>query len=255
MLFHRILDANNQIADRLKAYKDPYIGASSKIAKGEWVFKRDHVLLLEEEGDYLELIDVCNDLLEGAQATTTGEIIDARGADWKVWDAFINAAIELQTKEYVAAKSSRRALLYMTYTNLGRSHDKVRDQVKAHLAPTSGLNKTYKRNASLANLFFCFNLQKDGEDRTFVIPDGSRFPGISPRIAAIMMHLSQYGHTASAFGDVKRYVETFSQGEIAEMLGKGIPLLGVRLPWAWVEDAGDGEQPIVAPREEVSITN
>lgn len=149
----------------------------------------------------------------------------------------------------------RRALPYVPCANLSRSHDKVRDQIKAHLAPTSGLNKTYKRNASLANLYFTFDLQKDGEDRTFVIPSGTRFPRIDPRQAALMTHLSQYGHTASAFGDVKRYVETLSQGEIAELFGKGIPLLGIRLPWAWVEDVGDGKNPVVAPREEVSITN
>ena len=93
------MQANGQTADRLKAYKDPYIGVSSKIAKGEWVFKRDHVLLLEDEGEWQELIDVCDELLEGAQSTTTGKMIDARGADWKVWEAFIYAAIELQTKE------------------------------------------------------------------------------------------------------------------------------------------------------------
>ncbi|KFY06783.1 hypothetical protein V492_07759 [Pseudogymnoascus sp. VKM F-4246] len=231
LLYHRILEANRQTADRLKAYKDPYIGATSKIAKGEWVFKRDHVLLLQEEGEWQELVDICDKLLEGAQATTTGKIIDARGADWKVWTAFINAAIELQTKE---------------------SHDKVRDQIKAHLAPTSGLNKTYKRNASLANLFFCFHLQKDGEDRTFVIPSGKRFDGITPRRAALMTHLSQYGHTASAFGDVKRYVEMLPQDDISALFGHGIALIGVRMPWAWVEDAGDGEKPVVAPREEVS---
>ncbi|KFZ13020.1 hypothetical protein V502_06820 [Pseudogymnoascus sp. VKM F-4520 (FW-2644)] len=231
LLFHRILEANGQTTDRLNSYKDPYIGVNSKIAKGEWVFKRDHVLLLEDEGEWQELVDVCNELLEGAQSTTTGKMIDARGADWKVWEAFINAAIALQTKE---------------------SHDKVRDQIKAHLAPTSGLNKTYKRNASLANLYFTFDLQKDGEDRTFVVPTGIRFPRIDPRQAALMTHLSQYGHTASAFGDVKRYVETLSQGEIAELFGKGIPMLGIRLPWAWVEDAGGGENPTVAPREEVS---
>lgn len=148
-----------------------------------------------------------------------------------------------------------RPLLYQACTNLGRSHDKVRDQLKAHLAPTSGLNKTYKRNASLANLSFCFELQKDGENRTFVIPSGSRFPGIDPRQAALMTHLSQYGHTASAFGDVKRYVETFSQGEIAELFGKGIPILGLRFPWAWVDEVEDVEKPDIAPREEVSITN
>lgn len=99
LLFHRILQATGQTAARLKAYKDPYIGVSSKIAKGEWVFKRDQVLLLEDEGEWQELVDVCNDLLEGAQSTTTGQMIDARGADWKVWDAFITAAIALQTKE------------------------------------------------------------------------------------------------------------------------------------------------------------
>lgn len=146
-------------------------------------------------------------------------------------------------------------MLYLACANLDRSHDKVRDQIKAHLSPTSGLNKTYKRNASLANLYFCFHLQRDGKDRTFVIPTGTRYSEINPKQAALMMHLSQYGHTASAFGDVKRYVETLAQDDISDLFNKGIPLLGIRLPWAWVEDAGDGETPIVAPREEVSITN
>ncbi|KFY04476.1 hypothetical protein O988_00742, partial [Pseudogymnoascus sp. VKM F-3808] len=225
-----ILQANRLIAERLKAYEDPYIGVSSKIAKGEWVFKRDHVLLLEEEGLWQDLIKVCNELLEGAQSSSTGKMIDARGADWKVWKAFINAAINLQTKE---------------------SYDIVRDQLKAHLAPTSGLNKTYKRNASLANLFFVFRLQKDGEERTFVLPTGGRI-SVDPKVGALMTHLSQYGHTASAFGDVKEYVEMLSYEDVNELFGKGIPILGIRAPWAWVEDAGDGEKPIIAPREPVS---
>lgn len=143
---------------------------------------------------------------------------------------------------------------YLACADLNRSYDIVRDQLKAHLAPTSGLNKTYKRNASLANLFFVFRLQKDGEERTFVLPTGGRI-SVDPKVGALMTHLSQYGHTASAFGDVKEYVEMLSYEDVNELFGKGIPILGIRAPWAWVEDAGDGEKPIIAPREPVSFTN
>src|SRR5690349_22690314 len=97
----------------------------------------------------------------------------------------------------------RIGLACLAYANLNRSHDKVHDQIKSHLASTSGLNKTYKRNVALANLLFSFKLQKVAKNRTLVLPSGARHTDISPPQAALMAYLSQYGHTASAFGDVK----------------------------------------------------
>lgn len=99
LLYHRVLDLNNQTPERLNVYKDPHCGSLSKIAKGAWIFKRDHVILLEASGKWQELFDLCHELLDGAQATTTGKIVDARGADWTVWKAYINAAVVLQSTE------------------------------------------------------------------------------------------------------------------------------------------------------------
>lgn len=83
----------------MDAYKDPKIGTTSKIAHGEWVFKRSQILLLEAVEQWQELFDVCHSLLDGAQATTGGEIKDERGGDWTVWKAYMNAAVHLQTQE------------------------------------------------------------------------------------------------------------------------------------------------------------
>lgn len=99
MLYHRVLKANKQIDELLAAYRDPKIGTASKIAKGEWIFKRSQVILLEIAEQWQELFDICHGLLEGAHAGANGKIKDERGADWTVWKAYINAAVHLQTQE------------------------------------------------------------------------------------------------------------------------------------------------------------
>jgi hypothetical protein len=93
------LKANNQITELLGAYRDPKIGTASRLAKGEWVFKRSQVILLEAAEQWQELFDVCERLLDDAQATTSGKINDERGGDWTVWKAYINAAVHLQTEQ------------------------------------------------------------------------------------------------------------------------------------------------------------
>jgi N-terminal acetyltransferase B complex non-catalytic subunit len=93
------LKTNKQITELLDAYRDSKIGTASRITKGEWVFKRSQVILLEAAEQWQELFDISHCLLEEAHAGASGKIKDERGADWTVWKAYINAAVHLQTQE------------------------------------------------------------------------------------------------------------------------------------------------------------
>jgi len=100
-LFHRLVAQAGEMDSEGKSYlMDPYLGSTSKIAKGEWNFRREQILVLESCSEWETLFGVCHDLLEGARRNGKSmEILDARGADWLVWKTYIKAANELQLKQ------------------------------------------------------------------------------------------------------------------------------------------------------------
>lgn len=142
----------------------------------------------------------------------------------------------------------------MLAADLNRSHDKVRDQIKAHLDPAAGLNKTYKRNAMLANLKFAFELQKDGKGRSMLVRSNTPLDNIQPKNAALISYLSEYGHMPAIFGDVKGYLEKCTYSEIIEVFKPIIlPIMFYRWPWAWLDDCKEGRKSYIADRPKVSM--
>jgi N-terminal acetyltransferase B complex non-catalytic subunit len=99
LLFHRLLAAYGEDAEGVKLCKDERLGPTSKIAKDEWIFRRKQLELLENHNEWQEIFDTTLKLLSMARANNdTGAIVDARGADWAVWKAFLRSVSELQSE-------------------------------------------------------------------------------------------------------------------------------------------------------------
>jgi hypothetical protein len=138
---------------------------------------------------------------------------------------------------------------------LHRSHDKVRDQISAHVASISGVNKTYRRNASLATMKFAFDLEKNGKVRDFGYPPIGYTRHITPQAASILEYLFKYGHTASAFGDVKEYIEKLAKRDQQQLIWCSRAILMGRVQWAWVEDHVGTQAPLWTSPQPVSLKN
>jgi N-terminal acetyltransferase B complex non-catalytic subunit len=77
------------------------VGANSNIAKGEWALQIELLNFLVLKKDWSKLFEVTAKLLSESRANnSSGKVIDARGADWAVWKAFMNPAI-ISNPEYV----------------------------------------------------------------------------------------------------------------------------------------------------------
>lgn len=100
LLFYRLLADHGDDAEGLRISKHERLGPTSKIAKDEWVFRRNQIKLLGSRGDWQELFNTTYELLSNSRANNeTGAIIDARGADWLVWKEFLRAVSELRTEQ------------------------------------------------------------------------------------------------------------------------------------------------------------
>jgi hypothetical protein len=90
--------------------------------------------------------------------------------------------------------------------------------LEAHLDDNSGLDKTYRRNASIATIAFRFATSPEFLPQTSIVHEGYSISDASlrkvPRVLAIWLHLYRYGHTTSAFDDVKDFLEKLNFGEV-----------------------------------------
>jgi len=94
-LLYRISDnqpLESKLADAF--VEDPAVGANSRIAKREWALQIELLNFLILKKDWLRLFEVTAKLLSESRANnSSGKIIDARGADWAVWKAFMHPAV------------------------------------------------------------------------------------------------------------------------------------------------------------------
>jgi hypothetical protein len=100
LLFHRLLEANNNDEETLKLLKSEVLGPASEVAKGEWLFWRKHLQLMELREEWSNLFETCIKLLEGSRTNNAaGALVDARGADWIVWKGLLQALSKLNTTD------------------------------------------------------------------------------------------------------------------------------------------------------------
>ncbi|TVY91417.1 hypothetical protein LAWI1_G001112 [Lachnellula willkommii] len=158
LLLHRITEALGKPEQRLEYLNDPTLGPESAVAKA-----------------WQELFETTKSLLKRARTKDeSGQLSESGMSDWIVWEAFIRSAVELRNLE---------------------PKDVVIAEVKAHLDPTCEIDKSWKRNASLALVKI-----------TFV--SSSPFQGQPhDRIPVIIKYLQKYGSASTAYNDLRPFVE------------------------------------------------
>jgi N-terminal acetyltransferase B complex non-catalytic subunit len=99
--------------------------------------------------------------------------------------------------------------------------------VEAHLNPTSGIDKSWSRNASLAQvkLFFdsstAFSSSQQG------------------KVAAIVNYLQRYGKASTAYNDLRPFVECLDSEERKQLL----EILKSNTVFSDSKEIGDGQYP------------
>ncbi|KAA8576322.1 hypothetical protein EYC84_006456 [Monilinia fructicola] len=178
LLLQRITAAHGKLEDQLKYLKRAF----------SWP------RLMEASEHWQQLFETTGDLLKRARTKDErGEIVEARMADWAVWQAYLRSALALQTSSTL---------------------DSVSTEVAAHLNPASGIDKTWKRNASLAWLEFTF---KNSSTPFATDPSESDLEKY-PRVTAIIKYLQGFGDATTAYSDLRPYVELLQTDERSKLL-------------------------------------
>ncbi|KAI9744804.1 MAG: hypothetical protein M1818_001729 [Claussenomyces sp. TS43310] len=136
LLLHRLIREHNLPAEErmkrgLDFHENPYVGSTSKAAKGSWELQRNHLLLLEENRSWNTLLKKCVDMLQKVGPHDGATAVDPRGADWQVWRCYLLALVE---------------------THSTANEDLVDEEFEHILGLGANLDKTYSRNAALARL-------------------------------------------------------------------------------------------------------
>jgi N-terminal acetyltransferase B complex non-catalytic subunit len=95
------------------------------------------------------------------------------------------------------------------------SESKVRTEIEAHLDPGSGIDKSWRRNASLAWVKVAF---KDTSTFTIAMTT-DKTSTTSLRCDTILKYLADYGDATTAYSDLRPYVEKLTIEERKQLLG------------------------------------
>lgn len=87
-------------------------------------------------------------------------------------------------------------------------------ELDAHLDPASGIDKSWKRNASLAWVKFCFSTATPFA----VVPSTEGKGQILNHVPIIIKYLQKYGDAITVFNDLKPYVERLDNVERSQLL-------------------------------------
>jgi N-terminal acetyltransferase B complex non-catalytic subunit len=98
----------------------------------------------------------------------------------------------------------------MHFTNWSSYVSKVRDEVEAHLDPASGIDKSWRRNASLAWVKLAF----EGAVESTAVT------GESTKVDTVAKYLAVYGDAATAYNDLRPFVERLNAKEREVLLGR-----------------------------------
>lgn len=89
-----------------------------------------------------------------------------------------------------------------------RFRDAVASEVEAHLDPSSEIDKSWKRNASLAWVKISFEVEE-----VFARKESDNY-----RVTVVIKYLQQYGTASTAFSDLRPFVEQLSVEERKKLL-------------------------------------
>lgn len=176
LLLQLITAKYGTLEKQLEYLKDPFLGPESAVAKGDWSLWRDKLRLMIQGRQWRELFQVTSGLLKRARTKdTSGQISESRYSDWLVWDAYIQSAYEISSND---------------------NDELMVAEIQAHLDPNSGVDKSWRRNASLAWLQLSFKNP----------------PPFGPSIGAAKIHtllayLKNYGEATTAYNDLRPFAE------------------------------------------------
>ncbi|KAK2626510.1 hypothetical protein QTJ16_003685 [Diplocarpon rosae] len=199
LLLQRVTQTYGKPEQCLEYLRDPLLGPDSVAAKGEWELWRMKLGLTEKAQQWKELFETTGSLLKRSRtADSSGKYVEARLGDWIVWEAYIRSSTELNDNKFAS---------------------QVRTECQAHLDPACGIDKSWKRNASLAFVTIAFMASTPFSDSVQNNSD------LSYKVTAILKYLQEYANASTAYNDVKHFVGLLSQDEreqLLEVLEKGI---------------------------------
>lgn len=194
LLLLRITKEYGKSEQLLEYLADARLGPDSAIAKGEWELWRIRLKLLEENKQWQELFEISRSLLQRARRKDeSGKIVEPGMSDWIVWEAFIRSAVELPGH---------------------KQKPEVLVELEAHLDPESGIDKTWRRNASLAWVKFCFLTATPFS----VIPQSNGSGQTLNHIPIVFKYLQKFGDASTAYSDLRPYIECLDLEERAQLL-------------------------------------
>lgn len=100
--------------------------------------------------------------------------------------------------------------------NICRYYEDIRSEVKAHLDPACKIDKSWKRNASLAKVKFIFESSTAFSQDNFLedVRNGTNMT----RLSAVVDYLQEYGDANTAYNDIRKFVEALKLNERVQLL-------------------------------------
>ncbi|KAE9381361.1 hypothetical protein N431DRAFT_424923 [Stipitochalara longipes BDJ] len=195
LLLDRITAAYGKSELRLEYLQSSQLGPESIVAKGEWQLWRTKLQLMEAAQQWQELFDTAAALLKRARTKDdSSQLSESQLSDWIVWEAFIRSVVELGGSQHTS---------------------KVQAEVQAHLDPASGIDKSWRRNASLAKLKLLFEGSTAFSSLQLSSKEGN---GNFNKVTAITNYLREYGKASTAYNDLRPFVESLSPLERKELV-------------------------------------
>ncbi|KAI1005849.1 hypothetical protein K3495_g2373 [Podosphaera aphanis] len=194
LLLNRLVRAYGKPEQTIEYLEDPHLGPDSSLAKGEWDLWITKLKLYKQLNMWQKLFETTIALLKRARTkNSSGQFPEARMGDWLVWESLIESAVQL------------RDYLYFS---------KVRVEIEAQLDPESGIDKSWRRNASLAWVKFCF----ESSIPFSASNESEKDSTLSIKIIAVVKYLEEYGNASTAYSDLRPYVEKLEPRERTDLL-------------------------------------
>ncbi|KAL2064750.1 hypothetical protein VTL71DRAFT_3888 [Oculimacula yallundae] len=193
LLLHRITKTYGKAEHSLEYLQDPLLGPESAVAKGEWELWRMKLESLQKAQEWKVLFETTGSLLKRARtADASSQYAEARLSDWIVWVAYIRSASELNDAELFS---------------------QVQTEVEAHLDPACKIDKSWKRNASLALVKLAF-------ERSDTSLTSSKVGSLPYRVIVITTYLNQFANASTAYNDLRPFVGRLGQDERKQLLNE-----------------------------------
>ncbi|KHJ30724.1 putative cytoskeleton organization protein [Erysiphe necator] len=189
LLLHKIIDLSGSLEKSIVYLEDPKLGPESPIAKGGWELWRLKLKRLSQLKMWDELFKTAISLLERARTKNAmGKLLESSFSDWLVWDSLILSAAEFTDQTYMK---------------------RIKSELEAHLDPNSGVEKCWRRNASLAYVKFNFQTCIPFSNDTGKLKDNL----FSLETIALIKYLYEYGDTYTVYDDLRPFLEVLRLSE------------------------------------------